>query len=110
MVTLNIDGSSFSYGTGSPEHRNTDTNDPLYIGGVPREFHINNQSLILTIVHYSSSFNPRVCFILTGQHAGIKTSEKYVGCIKNLMLNDVSKNFASGRQSGRVSVNQCALT
>jgi len=80
VVTLNIDGSSFSYGTGSPEHRNTDTNDPLYIGGVPR------------------------------QHAGIKTSEKYVGCIKNLMLNDVSKNFASGRQSGRVSVNQCALT
>ena len=35
VVTLVIDGSRFSFGTGTPGISNTDTNDPLYVGSSP---------------------------------------------------------------------------
>lgn len=80
VVSLHVDD-LFTYpGIGEAGVSSTDTNDPLYIGGVP-EF-----------------------------HKGIKTREQFVGCIRNLQLNSRVQNLAGGTFTGQVSTNSCPTT
>jgi len=77
VVTLTVDDVYTYPGIGKPGVSSTDTNDPLYIGGVP------------------------------ATHTGIKTTEQYVGCIRNLQLDQVLQNLETGDTYGHVNKNAC---
>ncbi|CAH1775058.1 unnamed protein product, partial [Owenia fusiformis] len=79
LVALSVDGTGATPGIGLTGVSSTDTNDPLYLGGVPAE-----------------DLVPR-------RH----TTKQYVGCIRNLKLNRKNQNLAIASTTGEVQVNSC---
>ncbi|XP_076440471.1 laminin subunit alpha-like [Babylonia areolata] len=67
-------------GVGSAKVSSADTNDPLYIGGVP-----------------------------DASAKGIQTSDNYVGCIRNLRLNDQPQALSSGQVTGDIQLDSCPV-
>ncbi|XP_070555377.1 laminin subunit alpha-like [Ptychodera flava] len=85
IVTLEVDGQFAGYKAGSDTSSSTDTNDALFIGGLPDG----------------------------ADHKGISTSESYVGCIRDLILGESSQavNFnEASKIEGAVQLNSCPLS
>ncbi|XP_076440495.1 laminin subunit alpha-like [Babylonia areolata] len=81
VVTIMVDGmESPEPGVGSAKVSSADTNDPLYIGGVP-----------------------------DASAKGIQTSDNYVGCIRNLRLNDQPQALSSGQVTGDIQLDSCPV-
>ncbi|PVD23436.1 hypothetical protein C0Q70_16705 [Pomacea canaliculata] len=81
VVTLLVDGvQAPEPGIGSAKVTAADTNDPLYIGGLPDK-----------------------------GAKGVLTNETFVGCIRNLHLNDRLQYLASGISTGDVRHGYCPI-
>ncbi|XP_015919728.2 laminin subunit alpha isoform X1 [Parasteatoda tepidariorum] len=80
FVTLSLDGIFSDPGIGVGGVSATDTNDPLYIGGVPE-----------------SSFSKR----------GVLTTDHFVGCMRYLELDSKPQQFEQSRVVGHVTMNTC---
>jgi laminin alpha 3/5 len=77
VITLEVDGVLTKPGVGEAGLSKTDTNDPLYVGGVPV------------------------------RHRGIKTTLQFVGCIRNLKLTDTPVDMATLITDGDVTRGSC---
>ncbi|XP_077991288.1 laminin subunit alpha-5-like [Glandiceps talaboti] len=85
VVYLTIDNKpDNNYGQLTGQQKSTDTNDPLYIGGLPAGV----------------------------KHKGISTNDNFVGCIRNFSINDnATVNFNNVAEiSGAVQPNSCPAT
>jgi len=80
VITLEVDNIIGNTGQTGAGIATTNTMDPLYIGGVPE------------------------------MHRGIKTTETFVGCIRDLHLADQPQDLSRARQVGRVDLNSCPTT
>ncbi|KAK7100839.1 laminin subunit alpha-like isoform X2 [Littorina saxatilis] len=78
VVTLVVNGKRGQESVGSTKVSAADTNDPLYIGGLP------DTSL-----------------------KGVQTNEQYVGCIRNLEINNKPQPLFSGTVIGDVEIDSC---
>jgi hypothetical protein len=80
VVTLSVDKKTSEPGIGPSGTSSTDTNFPLYVGG-----------------HQSS-----------GRMRGFETSRRqYVGCIRNLIINDVHEKLSNFQVVGNVTRSFC---
>ncbi|GAB6025535.1 hypothetical protein CHUAL_011266 [Chamberlinius hualienensis] len=79
VVTISVDNKFADPGLGVPGVSATDTNDPLYIGGVPAD----------------SKFRD------------LQTKSSYVGCIRNLQINKREEPLVSGTVFGDVTPGSC---
>lgn len=77
VITLEVDSVFSKPGVGESGVSKTDTNDPFYLGGVP------------------------------ARHRGIKTTSDYIGCIRNLELNNVMQSIGTGPATGDVIPSYC---
>jgi laminin alpha 3/5 len=80
VVMLEVDGVSAAPGLGTAGVAHTNTNDPLYIGGVP-EF-----------------------------HRGIHTRDQFVGCMRNVQIASETVNLSNARAVGHVNLAACPTT
>ena len=81
VATMTVDSTTVSPVFGVAGVSSTDTNNPLYVGGVP-------------------SRNVR----------GLVTEENYVGCIRNLSIkNKPNINLSYAKVFGAVTANTCPL-
>lgn len=79
VVTLSVDNVFVEPGIGVAGVSSTDTNNPLFVGGHP---------------------NP-------SKPRGIKTTEQFVGCIRNLNINRSPLRFGSTQAIGSVTATTC---
>lgn len=77
VVRVRVDGVYSKVGVGVEGVSETNTNDPLYIGGVPV------------------------------RHSGVRTTENYVGCIRNVQVDKKPYNLSAGTPVGNVNLNTC---
>lgn len=80
LVTLIIDGTFFESEIGVGGVSSTDTNDPLYIGGLPEA------SLL---------------------KKGVETFDQFVGCMRYFELDSKPQPLAESRVFGHVTLNTC---
>ncbi|XP_054719477.1 laminin subunit alpha-like [Uloborus diversus] len=80
VVTVSLDGLFSEPGIGIGGVSSTDTNDPLYIGGLPE-----------------SSFSKR----------GVETTAQFVGCMRYVELDSKPQSLANSRVFGKVTLNTC---
>ncbi|KAG1696659.1 Laminin subunit alpha [Nymphon striatum] len=80
IVTLSVDGMFAGPGLGVPGISSTDTNDPLYLGGIPESENL-----------------PK----------GVETSEQYAGCISNIEFDDKKETLRKARVFGDVTFSSC---
>ncbi|XP_013408769.1 laminin subunit alpha isoform X2 [Lingula anatina] len=79
VVALTVDGLFVAPAFGKQGQSSTDTNDPLYFGGVPD----------------------------VTKAKGIQTGQQFVGCIRAVKFNKELKNFAMAETFGDVNLNTC---
>jgi len=79
VVRLQFNGVYTVPGIGQAGVSSTDTSDPLYIGGVP------------------------------AHHAGVRTSAKYVGCIRDLRIESELQDMSIGETFGHVNLDSCPM-
>ncbi|KAI1304937.1 Laminin subunit alpha [Halotydeus destructor] len=81
VIIVNVDNVFFQSGIGQGGVSSTDTNSPLYIGGVPSEY--QNKGL------------------------GLKTDANYVGCVRNLEKSNRPIGFADAVVYGDINLSSC---
>jgi len=77
VITLEVDNITTAPGIAGPGIATTNTNDPLYIGGVPE------------------------------MHRGVRTTETYAGCIRDLYLANKQQNLNQAKVNGAVDIGSC---
>ena len=82
FITLAVDSGEIAIGIGQAGISSTDTNDPLFLGGVP-----SGQAI-----------------------PGLLTRDQYVGCIRDIEIADRPVGFASSVVYGDVTLNSCPTT
>jgi hypothetical protein len=82
---LSVDKTSVDPGIGIPGSTSTDTRDSLIIGGFNRTMH------------------PR-------RLRGLETKEFYVGCMRNIFINDEEQKLEVSQAHGNVMVSVCPTT
>jgi hypothetical protein len=85
IVVLAVDKTSVEPGIGIPGSTSTDTRDPFIIGGFNRTIH------------------PR-------RLRGIETMEFYVGCMRNIFINNKEQKLDVSQAHGNVMVSVCPIT
>jgi len=85
VVTLSVDKTSVDPGIGIPGSSSTDTRDSLIIGDFNRTLH------------------PR-------RLRGLETTEFYVGCIRNVFINEEEQKLDASQSFGNVMVSVCPTT
>ena len=80
IVTLAIDEGNFEIGMGVGGVSSTDTNDPLFLGGIPED-----EALTL----------------------GLEIRENFSGCIKDLQISSRPSSLAEAIVNGQVTLNTC---
>jgi laminin alpha 3/5 len=80
VVTLKVDEVNAAADYGKEAVSHTNTHDPLYVGGVPE------------------------------MHRGIQSRDQYVGCMRNLALNNEPVSLADSQPVGRVNLGSCPST
>lgn len=81
FVELGIDGSDRVQESGIGDVYITDTNSPLYVGGIPDD--------------EMNGYN------------GLDTKEQFVGCIKDIVINESSVLLSNSTIKGHVTMNTC---
>lgn len=81
VVELGIDGGDRFEESGIGDVYITDTNSPLFVGGLPEEE-------------------------MSG-YSGLDTKEHFVGCIKDIVINEVSMSVSNTTIKGHVTMNTC---
>merc|ERR1712228_122520 len=82
VVTLTVDDEFQNPGIGKAGISSTDTNDPFYVGGVPD----------------GASFS------------ALRTTEKFVGCVRNFRFENKTKPLSAGDSFGDVNIGSCPTT
>ncbi|XP_041356694.1 laminin subunit alpha-like [Gigantopelta aegis] len=80
VINLKVDGRSAKAGIGKPGVSSADTKDPLFVGGAP-------------------DFGKK----------GISAGSNYLGCIRNLYLNNMIQYVGSGSAVGDVKMDSCPV-
>jgi laminin alpha 3/5 len=85
VVMLSVDKTSVEPGIGIPGSSSTDTRDSLIIGGFNRTIH------------------PK-------RLRGLETQDFYVGCVRNVFINDEEQKLDASQAIGNVLVSVCPTT
>jgi len=85
VVTLSVDKISVEPGIGIPGSSSTDTRDSLIIG------------------YFNHTLHPR-------RLRGLETTEFYVGCIRNVFINEEEQKLETSQALGDVMVSVCPTT
>jgi hypothetical protein len=85
VVMLSVDKTAVEPGIGIPGSSATDTRDALIIGG------------------FNHTIHPR-------RLRGLETRESYVGCMRNIFINDEEQKLDVSHAHGNVMVSVCPTT
>lgn len=83
LVTLSVDSGDHVLAMGVGGVSSTDTNDPLYVGGIPED---DSTSI------------------------GLSTREQFVGCIKDIAISDRVLPLSAATFNGQITLNTCPTT